>query len=63
MTRAAKLVAKHELEITSFLRLHILQEKNRQMFGSVLKSLYSRAELYGAAMHFDALPTKPHCCR
>ncbi len=63
LARAGRLIAKENHQISDFLRMHILQEKNQQMFGQVLKSLYCRAELYGAALHFDPFPVTPHCRR
>jgi hypothetical protein len=63
LARAGRLVSKGNHQISHFQRMHILQEKNQQMFGKVLKSLYCRAELYGAAIHFDPFAEKPHCCK
>jgi len=63
LARAGKLISRENHQISDFHRMHILQEKNKQMFGCVLNSLYRRAELYGAALHFDPYPVKPHCCR
>ena len=63
LARAGRLISKGNHQISHFQRMHILHEKNQQMFGKVLKSLYGRAELYGAALHFDPFPQKPHCCR
>ncbi len=63
LCRAGKLIAKEDLQISGFLRMFILEERNQQMFCAVLKSLFRRAELYGAALHFDPLPRSHHCCR
>ena len=63
LARAGRLISKSNHQISYFQRMQILHEKNQQMFGEVLKSLYGRAELYGAALHFDPFPQKPHCCR
>ena len=63
LARAGKLISRENHQVSDLHRIHILQEKNKQMFGCVLNSLYRRAELYGAALHFDPYPVKPHCCR
>ena len=63
LARAGRLISKGNHQISHFQRMQILHEKNQQMFGEVLKSLYGRAELYGAALHFDPFPQNPHCCR
>jgi len=63
LSRAGKLIAKEDLQISGFLKMSVLQERNQQMFCAVLKSLFRRAELYGAALHLDPFPSRHHCCR
>ena len=63
LSRAGKLIAKEDLQISGFLKMFILKDRNRQMFCAVLKSLFRRAELYGAALHFDPFPSRHHCCK
>lgn len=60
-SRAGRLLSQENHQITGIIRLQPLNENNLLMFGSVLKSLYCRAELYGAAIHFDSLPTCSRC--
>ncbi len=63
LSRAGKLIAKEDLQISGFLRMSTLKDRNQQMFCAILKSLFRRAELYGAALHFDPFPSRHHCCR
>lgn len=63
LCRAGKLIAKEDQQISGFLRISILKKGNQQMFCAVLKSLFRRAELYGAALHFDPFPSRNLCCR
>lgn len=60
-TRAGRLISQENHQISGVIRVQHLSDKNLLMFGNVLKSLYSRAELYGAALHFDSLPACRRC--
>ena len=62
LSRGGSLIAKLDYCITEILRIHTLSERNRAMFGAVLGSLYTRAELYGVALHFDSYSASPPCC-
>ena len=61
-SRAGRMVAARNLEVTNFLRIHLIRKSYIEILDNVLKSLYTQAELYGVALHCDLFSTNPICC-
>jgi len=62
VARSSRIVSAKNLEITCFVRSQVLCRQHQRMFDSVLKTLYSQAELYGVALHCDHFPAGASCC-
>ena len=60
--RAGRIIADRRLEITDFLRIHLIRKSYIEILDTVLQKLYVQAELYGIAIHCDLFPTDTSCC-
>lgn len=60
--RAGRMIASRNLEVTDFLRIHLVRKSYVEILDNVLKSLYTQAELYGIAIHCDLFSTNTICC-
>ena len=55
--RAGRMITLKNLEITNFLRIHLIQKSYVELLDKVLRTLYNQAELYGIAIHCDLFPS------
>ena len=61
-SRAGRMIIAKKLEVTDFLRIHLVRKSYVEILDNVLKSLYTQAELYGIAIHCDLFSTNTICC-
>ena len=61
-SRAGRMIAAKNLEVTNFLRIHLIRKSYIEILDTILRSLYTQAELYGIALHCDLFSTNTICC-